>query len=594
MKTKRFLALTLVAMLALSAAAGCSKKPAEEGGDSGTTPTAEKTYHTYMTSDCPILNGHDSVETSLQTPHNYCSSPLFRAIATEDGKGFEYIGDLAAELPIQIDANNWQIKIRKEAKWQNGDPINADTFMYSFKMLLDPIMANQMADFLADYNITIVNAKDYALQGTSNTIPWDNVGIKKIDEYTIQITTVDENAQADVCAHFTDRSTFPVYEPLYEEGMNADRTQTTYGTTKETWMGCGPYVFDTWEHGSIQVYTKNKEHWLSDMFNYDRVEVRVIPEMNARVELWEQGKLDDLTPDANTIEKFIDDPRLISYPSTSVYHIDVNCKNPNNPLCGTVEYRKALYHAINRKEMADSIFGYMEPSGTYVNGMAGILSEEALTYRESEQGKAVTAMVESWGPYGYNPELALEYLDKAYAAAGVNKDTVVTIKMAVDESDRAWKAAAEYMMEEFPKIFDGRLNIEIVTYAGMGAGDFKATGDDKWDLSPNDWSRGASRTYPYACFYYYLSTYGSHPNNFFSKEFEEQYAVCDASELKTNYKQMLEETKTLEEIYLEYVINIPVVQTINYQLFSDRLDLPVDSYIPGFGWGTMYGDIVAK
>jgi len=26
-------------------------------------------------------------------------------------------------------------------------------------------------------------------------------------------------------------------------------------------------------------------------------------------------------------------------------------------------------------------------------------------------------------------------------------------------------------------------------------------------------------------------------------------------------------------------------------MFSDRLELPVSTYIPGFGWGTIYGDI---
>lgn len=553
---------------------------------------AEKVYRTYLTTDCPILNGHDSVETQLQTPHNYCSSPLYRAIPTEDGKGYTYIGDLAEELPIRIDEHTWEIPIRRNATWHNGDPINADTFMYSFRMQLDPILANQMADFLADYSITIVNAKEYALQGESNTVAWEDVGIKKIDDYTIRITTVDVNSQNDVCNHFTDRSTFPVYEPLYEAGMNESRTETTYGTTLDMWMGCGPYYFDTWEFGSIQVYKKNPDHWLSDLFNFDTVEVRIIPEMNARVELWEKGMLDDLTPDANTIETYIDDPRMTDYENTTVYHIDVNCKNPDNPICGTVEYRKALYHAMDRDVIANDLFGYKVPSGTYVNGQAGILSPDALTYRDSEQGQAVTALVESWGPYGYNPELAREYLAKAYAAAGVAEDTVITLKFAVDESDTAWKATAEYLKEELPVIFEGKVQVEIVTFAGMSTTAFKQTGDDKWDLSPNDWSRGASRTYPYTCFYYYLSSYGSSPNNFFDEAFEAQYAVCDAAELKTDYTAMLEETRKLEEIYLEKVINIPVVQDIQYQLFSDRLKLPVQTYLPGFGWGAMFGDIV--
>jgi len=549
-----------------------------------------KVYRTYLTTECPMLNGHDATDTQLQTPHDYCSSPLYRRYPTENGSGFVYIGDLASELPIQIDAHTWQIKIREEAKWHNGDPINADTFMYSFKMQLDPILANQMSDFLADQSIKILNAKEYSLQGDSGEIAWEDVGIKKIDEYTIELTTVGENTQNEVCAQFTDRSTFPVYEPYYEAGMNVTRTQTSYGTTLDNWMGCGPYTFETWEYGNIHVYQKNPDHWLSDLFHYDTVEVRIIPEMNARVELWEKGLLDNLTPDANVIETYIDDPRMVAYDSLTVYHIDVNCKNPNNPISGTVEYRKALYHAIDREVLAQDLFGYMVPSGTYVNGQAGLLSESGLTYRESEQGKAVAAMVESWGPYGYNPELAREYLAKAYEAAGVPDDTVIKVIFATGGDETAWLATAEYLMEQWPVIFEGKVELEIVTYAGMGAGDFKSTGDDKWDLSPNDWSRSVSRYYPYSCFYYYTTDYSASPNNYFVEAFDAQFAVADNPDLRSDYTQMLEETKKLEEIYLDYVINIPVVQHVNYDMFSDRLVLPVTTYIPGFGWGTIYGD----
>lgn len=578
MKLRRLVSLIASAALLLT----CFSAAGAEG------ETAEKVYRTYMTSDSPVLNAHDSVETSLETPLSYCSAFLFRAVPDDDGMGYHYIGDIASELPIKIDDYTWQIKLRPEACWSNGDPINADTMIYSYQMILDPILANKMADFIGDYNITIVNAKEYSRQGTSNSISWDEVGIKKIDDYTLEIHTVDANSLTDVCAHFTNRASGPVYKPLYEAGMNEDRTSTTYGTSLDTWMSCGPYTLDTWTYDSIQIYKKNSDYWLSDLFHYDTVEVRIIPEMNARVELWEQGLLDDFTPDANTIDTYIDDPRTVEYPSATVYHIDVNCKNPENPITASINYRKALYHAMNREVIAHDLFGYQEPSGTYVNGQAGILSESRLTYRESEYGKAVTALVESWGPYGYNPELAREYLAKAYEECGVSEDTVITLTMAFDESDTAWKATAEYLMEEFPVIFEGKLQIKIVTYAGMSTTDYKKT-TDTWDLSPNDWSRGAARTYPYACFYYYLSSYASHPNNFLDAEFEEQYAVADS--VKGDYTKMLEETAKLEEVYLEKVINIPMVQEIKYQMFSDRLVLPVQTYIPGIGWGTMFGDI---
>ena len=310
--------------------------------------SAEKTVHLYMASDTPTLNQHNSVETSLDTPVSYCGATLYRAVADETRLNYEYIGEIASDLPKQIDDLTWEIPLRPEAKWANGDPINADTVMYSFKMLLDPNLANQMADFLSDFSITILNAKEYSKQTSDAPVAWEDVGIKKIDDYTIQIVTTSPVTQKDVCSHFTTRAVAMVYEPLYEQGMNETRTSTTYGSVPEMWMSAGPYKLDSWVHDSVQTYVRNENYWLPEYFHYDSVDVRVIRDMNARVELWEQGALDTLSPDINTIETYIDDPRLVEFSSITVFHIDVNCKNPENPLTASLNYRKALYHAMNR------------------------------------------------------------------------------------------------------------------------------------------------------------------------------------------------------------------------------------------------------
>ena len=54
---------------------------------------------------------------------------------------------------------------------------------------------------------------------------------------------------------------------------------------------------------------------------------------------------------------------------------------------------------------------------------------------------------------------------------------------------------------------------------------------------------------------------------------------------------MLEETAKLENIYLDKVIQIPIAQAVGYEMISDKLILPVDEYVPGFGWGLIYADI---
>ena len=215
--------------------------------------------------------------------------------------------------------------------------------------------------------------------------------------------------------------------------------------------------------------------------------------------------------------------------------------------------------------------------------------------RESKYGKAVEEMVASWSAEGhttgYNPELALDYLNKAYEECGVPADTVINIIIAYDPSEVHWNKTAQFLQEEFPKVFNNRVTVEIKNYSGISTTEYKKQGDDGWDLSPNDWARAVARTYPYEGFYYFTSGYSGSPNNYFNDEFDAQFAYCREIQ-NGDYETLLQETQKLEEIYLEHVVQCPVVQDVVYELHSDRLVLPVYTYIPGFGWGEPYGDIV--
>ena len=338
--SKKLMALLMAALMLLSVAAACGKEPAPTP-DPAPTPTPApsdtpaptpapapdadsdyKIYYTYLSGEVDTMNGMGTVQEGNDVPLSWCNSTLWRAVPNDDGMGYHYIPDLAADMPKKIDDLTWEFSIREEAKWSNGDPIDANTYMYTFKTVLDPVMTNAMATFLADNNITIKNAYDYMLQGTEghpDVVAWEDVGIKQIDDRTIQITTETPVTEADFCTHFTTRSNYPVHPELFEECLSSDRLTTTYGSDLDHWIGCGPYSFVQWEYDNIHIYKKNPDHWLADYFNYDEVQVRIVPEMNARVQLFESGQLDSFSPDANTIETYIDDPRMVSYPSVMVY-----------------------------------------------------------------------------------------------------------------------------------------------------------------------------------------------------------------------------------------------------------------------------------
>ena len=65
----------------------------------------------------------------------------------------------------------FEIKLNKDAKWENGEPINADTYVYSMKMLLDPKYKNYRATDYFDGSLCIANAKNdyiYSMQQLLN------------------------------------------------------------------------------------------------------------------------------------------------------------------------------------------------------------------------------------------------------------------------------------------------------------------------------------------------------------------------------------------------------------------------------------------
>ena len=637
MKKSRLFALILALAMVLTLFAGCGGDT-EKPSDSTTPPASdtqtpgtdtqvktEKVYRTYLSMDAAMLNAHDDVYTEVSTPLFWTSSKQWRDIPGEDGLSHHHVGDLATDLPVLVETVAdfpytkyvtekqedgsykyvateatgtkavWQWTIRDEAVWHNGEKLTAEDLIYSWKMVLDPTLLNKMASLIYDTsNCQLLNGLAYHL----GECEWEDVGLKVLEDgKTIQFTGIGACDAEAFCVQWDNRTTYPVYKEYYEAGMNDARDATTYGKDLDSYMGCGPYYLDTWEQGNKHIYKKNPDHWLADLYNYDVVEVYIIEEDNAAVQMFEAGKLDMLTPNSNTIQTYMEDPRMVSYASTRIYHVDINdgSKPTRNPVADTNAWRKAVYHSLDRETIAKEFFGHMKPVGWFISEQAGILSEGARTFRDSEWGDKIEQMVADWSAEGhttgYNPELARQYLAQAYAEKGLAPDTVIEVGWLYSPADGAeWEAVGQWLAVQYEEIFEGKVKLYLTSYPGeMGTPAAKA--EFEWDLNNNSWNRLTSQSRPYQAFYYFRSAYASHPNVYISERFDAQWDFCDSIK-EEPYDKQLEEAYKLEMIYLEDVVNVPVVNNVSYTLFSERLEVPMQTYIPGFGWGAEYGDIV--
>ncbi len=158
------LALALIMLLGLVPAMAESTEPTY-------------TYNTYMPSTPNNWNPHSwevSHESDLRA---YVELPLVSATIAEDGVNFEWtyegadaVTDITADFAdkeawgIPADATDkyvYQVDLNKYAMWEDGTPINADTYIYSMKVQLDPAMKNYRANSYFDAEVAIKNAANY-------------------------------------------------------------------------------------------------------------------------------------------------------------------------------------------------------------------------------------------------------------------------------------------------------------------------------------------------------------------------------------------------------------------------------------------------
>jgi ABC-type transport system substrate-binding protein len=150
--------------------------------DSVVTLSANWNPHTYETSD-------------ESYPIGYLTTGLYDFIFNDElnpveGKdpyaGYVIRPEMAAAMPVDVtekikaehpefgipaDAKEgyaYVIDLNPLAKWEDGTPINADTYVYSMQQLLDPVMKNYRASDYMDSDFVIANAKNYYYQGTTN------------------------------------------------------------------------------------------------------------------------------------------------------------------------------------------------------------------------------------------------------------------------------------------------------------------------------------------------------------------------------------------------------------------------------------------
>lgn len=185
----------MIALCITLCAAGCSR--------GGVTGNGENyTYNDYVSTMAANWNPHTYETTTDSYPADYLRMGLYSLVFNDEkhfveGKepftSYKVIPEMAASEPIdvtvQIKAEHpefgipetavsgyaYTIDLNPDARWEDGTPINADTYVYSMQRLLDPELLNYRASDYYAGNFSIAGAEAYASQGQTVTLTAEDV-----------------------------------------------------------------------------------------------------------------------------------------------------------------------------------------------------------------------------------------------------------------------------------------------------------------------------------------------------------------------------------------------------------------------------------
>ena len=208
---------------------------------------------------------------------------------------------------------------------------------------------------------------------------WDEVGLKKVDEYTIDIILQNPVEEASFYVPYNLSGNWIVYKPLYEASKKfynedgaevateeeASKVTTTYCTTIEETMGFGPYKLTYFELDK-QFTLERNDAWYgySDdkhkgQYQTDRIVYTVIGEQATQLLSFLAGEVDTVGLQAQDMEKYASSKYIMYTPQSYTTKITFNtdyeklvAHGTNSQVVVVDEFRKAFAFALDRENFA--------------------------------------------------------------------------------------------------------------------------------------------------------------------------------------------------------------------------------------------------
>jgi oligopeptide transport system substrate-binding protein len=267
-------------------------------------------------------------------------SDLFEGLVSVSPKG-----EIQPRLALKWENKDnlvWTFHLRPGITWSDGTAITAQDIVWSWERLVSPATASPYASYPG--NMHIMNAREIA-EGKQ---PPDTLGVKALDDSTLQVTLSQPNAA--FLAMLAHPSLVPIDKVLV--GRFGEKW-----TKPEHIVTSGPYTLSKWVVNERIVAERNPKYWDNEHTVINKVTYLPITSEAAEVNRYKAGEIDIVyTVPVNQfalLKKTMGSQLNVS-PQLATYYYELNTTKPpfNDP-----RVRRALNMGLDKDIIADKVMG---------------------------------------------------------------------------------------------------------------------------------------------------------------------------------------------------------------------------------------------
>lgn len=507
---KKLISFALMLGIAALVLSGCS-----QGG--GIYDGKGQVYRSVLSQDMSTLDTVLATDTVSFNVYNQ----VYEGLYSLDKKD-QAIPAIAKGMPKKSDGGKTlTIKMRKNAKWSNGDPVTANDFVYAWRKALDPQTASEYAYIMYD----IKNAQKI----NEGKMPVNKLGAKALDKYTVQIKLNKP------LPYFNQMLAFGTYMPQNEKV--AKKYGKQYGTTADKAVYNGPFELTDWKVEDKILMKKNPKYWDKKAVKLDKINFKILKDQQAGASLYDTGSVDNTGITSEQVDKYKDSPALFKRLKASTFFLKMNEKE--QPEFKNKDMRYAIAQSIDKKAYVDNVLGDgSKPFDGFTSKKTDILPD----------GNDYADLVKS--PLKYNKSEAKTHLDKAKKALGKDQ---FTFTLNTEDTPSS-KISAQFIKSQIEKNLPGvTVNIKQLPFKQRVTAELTMN----YSMSLSGWGPD----YPDPMTYLDTMTTGNAQNNtgWGSKKYDNMLKEANGPLLKKP-NERINELKDAEEFMLSEAPVAPIYQ----------------------------------